>query len=68
MQLACFDVHVVRKSKTLLFFGVMPSNSDALHLPVILDEIPNYVEIYKNDYKFVVRLYSILQKFVVDDR
>ena len=43
----------------------MPSESDALHLPITHDEICRQIN-YNDDYKFAAYSHDILQKFVVD--
>ena len=50
-----------------LYLGVIPSESDALNLPVTHDQISRQIAICNNNYKVDAYLHIILQKFTVDD-
>jgi len=68
--LAVFDVHPLRKYIYLFFLSlrVRPSKFDALHVPVMHDEISRQIAICNDDYKFVTYPHSILHEFAVNNK
>jgi len=63
----CHPKHLI--SLILSLLGVMSRVSTALHFPVThIDDITRSIAIYNDTYKFAAYLYSILQKFTVDNK